>query len=54
MILPKISKNILGHDRYGDFMIGSIGFNDSKEINKREGTKEKEAKEKCFCRLKKE
>jgi hypothetical protein len=40
------SKEKKGIERYGDFMIGSIGFNDSKGIEKKEGTKEKEAKEK--------
>jgi hypothetical protein len=44
------SKEKKGIERYRDFMMGSIGVNDSKEIEKREGTKEKEAKEKCFCR----
>jgi hypothetical protein len=44
------SKEKKGMERYGDFMVGSISFSDSKEIKKREGTKEKEAKVKCFCR----
>lgn len=34
-------------------MIKSIGFSDSKETEKIEGTKGKKAKEKCFCRSKK-
>jgi hypothetical protein len=46
------SKEKKGMERYGDFMIGLIGFSDIKEIEKREGTKKKEAKEKYFCRLK--
>jgi len=44
------SKEKKGMERYGDFMIGFIGFNELKEIEKIEGTNEKEAKEKKNCR----
>jgi len=35
------SKEKKGIKRYRDFMIGSVGFSDSNEIEKKEGTKEK-------------
>jgi hypothetical protein len=42
------SKEKKGMERYGEFMISFIGFNESKKIEKIEGTKEKEAKENVF------